>query len=68
MFENAGKMPYPLYPGIAFSLVRQRCNAALMYQQRLVTGTVVLEAPKLPKDGNAGVFKHCAGSISTVQG
>ena len=34
-----------------------------MYQQRLVTGTVVLEAPKLPKDGNANVFKHDAGSI-----
>jgi hypothetical protein len=53
---------------LLISLVRQRCNAALMYQQRFVTGTDVLEAPKLPKDGNANVFKHGAGSISTVQG
>ena len=55
-------------PTLLISLVRQRCNAALMYQQRFVTGTDVLEAPKLPKDGNANVFKHGAGSISTVQG
>ena len=53
---------------LLISLVRQRCNAALMYQQRLVTGTAVLEVPQLPKDGNANVFKHGAGSISTVQG
>ena len=52
-------MPYPPYtPPLLISLVSQRCNAALRHQQRLVTGTVVREAPELPKNGDAYVFKH----------